>query len=312
MGKIYSMRCTHCGWSADISLGQGTGDRRYAEQALIALETGPDAAGMQSILLGAPDIEMRLERALYHCRACDRYQVRLAAKLYDPYAQTELSRTYRCEACGQVLTRVRPQVLEHIPCPQCGGTPECEVSGEWELAPAVELREDPLGEPRSIFPLANQCLRATDGEGREVFIPIKTDQQLDRLKRGERFCARTLEGLGEARASEQGYWALIQPGAPMMLMTFPAAMIMVGEKDLKALEGALARSLPGMHAPGDAPEAGRAAAPHGVYMDVEPLNIVCHEGAQGLFGYGLWTMPALEPLADSIRATLQNRNKLNI
>ena len=87
-----------------------------------------------------------------------------------------------------------------------------------------------------------------------------------------------------------------------MLATFPARMIAVGEDEISALESALERALP----------AYESASLRSVYLDVEPLNIVGFMGAQGLFGYRLWTAPELEALGDSIRATLQNRNKLNI
>lgn len=302
MGKIYSVTCPRCHWTGEMYLGPGLCDRRRADEALIAMQTGPDAASMQRMLLTAPDLEMRLERVLYLCRACGRYQTRLAATFRDPYSQISMSRAYRCDKCGGLLTRVRPHLIRRRPCPQCGGELLWEATGEWDIAPAAELREAPLAEPESAVLLAERCLAACDEEGRDVFIPIKTDEQLERLKRGESFAVRELAGLKEASASAQGYWALISPGLPLMLATFPARMIVVGERDIGALESALARALP----------AYEGAALHSVYLDVEPLNIVGFGGSQGLFGYRLWTAPELESLGDSIRATLQNRNKLNI
>ena len=302
MGNTYSVTCPKCSWTGEMHLGQGLCDRRRADEALIAMQTGPDAASMQSMLLTSPDLEMRLERVLYFCRACGRYQIRLTATFRNPYSQTSMSRVYRCDECGGMLARVRPHLIRRRPCPQCGGDMLWETTGEWEIAPAAELREAPLAEPESAVLLAEKCLAARDDKGRDVFIPIKTDEQLERLKRGESFAVRELNGLKEASASAQGYWALISPGAPLMLATFPARMIAVGEDEISALESALARALP----------AYESASLRSVYLDVEPLNIVGFMGAQGLFGYRLWTAPELEALGDSIRATLQNRNKLNI
>ena len=44
MGAVYNIKCPRCGWAHSFCLGAGICDERRANEALLALETGPDAA----------------------------------------------------------------------------------------------------------------------------------------------------------------------------------------------------------------------------------------------------------------------------
>ena len=55
MGAVYNIKCPRCGWAHSFCLGAGICDERRANEALLALETGPDADNVQAILLSEPD-----------------------------------------------------------------------------------------------------------------------------------------------------------------------------------------------------------------------------------------------------------------
>ena len=72
MGAVYNIKCPRCGWAHSFCLGAGICDERRANEALLALETGPDADNVQAILLSEPDALMYIERGAYRCRVRNR------------------------------------------------------------------------------------------------------------------------------------------------------------------------------------------------------------------------------------------------
>lgn len=301
MGATYHITCPRCGWTRNFCVGSGACDERRANEILLALETGPDADNIQAILLSEPDARMYIERGEYRCRYCGNVTERICTRLIG--GERMLTCNYKCEKCGRLMGRLHEYELKKLPCPICGNESlTSERMGEWNIAPAAEIRSDANAAPRNIVPLATECFKIRDERGQTAFIPIKSELQLQRLREGGTFSTTMLKGLDEARASNGGYWVLEGEACDALLATFPAQLIRADENRIRALETSVLKAYPELC----------GAYARSAYIDSEPFNIINVDGREGLLTYGIWTLPELSDAATALRGALQSRISLDI
>lgn len=299
MGAVYHMDCPACGYNRDFYTGCGASDERRANEALMMLETGADADNVQAMLLSEPDAYMYLERAVYRCRFCGTLHERICTRVIG--RERTLTGSYRCPDCGRLMGRIHEFEFKKLPCPSCGAALNCTRTGDWDIAPSCELRQNVNEKPRNIVPLATECFKLRDSRGYTAFVPIKSDMQLNRLQSGGVYSPTMLDSLDAARKSNCGYWLMMSESCDALLATFPAMLIRTGEDGIRALEEGIARAYPDMC----------GAWVRSAYIECEPFNIVSVAGREGLLAYSIWTLPELNDAASAMRSALQNRVALN-